>query len=99
MSIQKRTITRRMDSVLNELADEFKALYTKDDFTNILNRLEKEEKEKTSGRLFVLDKLHRMLKNRGINFDETKKDFVYYKDLINQNITGAVIYETAACRR
>ena len=41
MDAQKRTITRRLDSVLNGLQDEFQSWYEKEDFESKLNALER----------------------------------------------------------
>ena len=96
-----RTITRRMDAVLNELDDEFKALYTMDDFENTINELK--ENENTSRKKSIVKKLKKMLKNSSINFDETSEDIAYYENLIEQNrsniaetvndVTDSMIYK------
>ena len=73
------TITRRLERVLDELEQEFRALYTRDDFDCQIQELR--WAEKSSARPSVLARLYRMLEQAGISF-EKDREAVYYEKLI-----------------
>jgi hypothetical protein len=78
------TITRRMDSVLNDLENEFKSLYTIADFQREFNALKAAGNK--SNRPSVLAKLFVMFDSCGIKY-EKDQDATYYANLIrNSNI-------------
>lgn len=82
MSIDKRTITRRMDSVLNDLEEEFKSLCSKDDFENKLDALKKAWNK--SDRSSKLRNLYDMFDVCKIKY-ERDKDYAYYENLVNSS--------------
>lgn len=73
------TITRRLERVLDELEQEFQALYTQDDFECQIRELRKAEK--SSARPSALARLYRMLDQAGIPF-EKDREAGYYEKLI-----------------
>ena len=75
------TITRRLEKVLDELEQEFQALYTRDDFECQIRELRRAEK--SSARPSALARLYRMLEQAGIPFEEGR-GASYYDKLIQQ---------------
>lgn len=76
------TITRRMDSVLNGLQDEFRSLCDRKDFESKLDALQKAWN--TSDRPSRLRKLFDLFDLCGIQY-EWGKDFSYYEELVNKS--------------
>lgn len=80
----KGTITRRMDSVLNGLQEEFRVLYSIEDFESKLDALKKAGAK--SDRSSKLRKLFDMFDICGIEY-ERGKDNAYYENIVkNANI-------------
>ncbi len=79
MDALKGTITRRMDSVLDDLQHEFKILYEKSDFESKLKALKGSGNK--SDRPSKLNKLFRMFDVCGIKY-EYGKDNAYYENLV-----------------
>ncbi len=75
------TITRRLERVLDELEQEFRALYTRDDFDCQIQELR--WAEKSSARPSALARLYRMLEQAAIPF-EKNREAAYYEKLIRQ---------------
>ena len=75
------TMTRQMASVLDELEEEFQALYTRDDFECKIRELRRAER--TSARPSALAVLYQMLEQSGIPF-EKNREAAYYEKLISQ---------------
>ena len=75
------TITRRLEKVMDELEQEFQALYTRDDFICQLRQLRRAGK--SSARPSVLARLYLMLEQTGIPF-EKGRDQSYYESLVNE---------------
>lgn len=94
MDAQKRTITRRLDSVLNGLQDEFQSWYEKEDFESKLNALERAGTK--SSRPSKLKELYRMFDGCGIPY-EKGRDNAYYREIVEQadissNIEDRMLY-------
>lgn len=96
MDISRTSITRGLEAVLNGLQDEFKALYTREDFRWAFDRLA--ESEGLSGHSSKLQKLYKMLDCCGISYERGRDDS-YYKDLIRSagipssaDIEGRLLY-------
>lgn len=75
------TITRRLERVLDELGQEFQALYTQDDFEWQIRELRRAEK--SSARPSALARLYQMLRQAGIPF-EKDREAAYYETLIQE---------------
>ncbi len=82
MDVEKGTITRRMDSVLNDLQDEFRVICDRSDFENRLCALKKAGSK--SNRPSGLKKLLDLFDICGIQY-ELGKDNAYYEDLVKKS--------------
>lgn len=82
MDAGRRTITRRMDSVLNGLQEEFRSLCTAEDFESKLEALRKAGAK--SDRSSKLRKLFDMFDMCGIKY-ERGKDNEYYENLVRNS--------------
>ncbi|MCD8148080.1 MAG: hypothetical protein LUE92_00635 [Clostridiales bacterium] len=82
MDYNKGTITRRMDSVLNGLEDEFNSLYTKIDFYNKIDEVKKAEKK--SDLPTKKSQLFAMLDACGVSY-KREGDDVYYRNLVEKS--------------
>lgn len=80
MDVKSESITRRANTVLTDLQEEFKALYCRKDFQNALDRL---ERASLSSRPSRLRDLWDMLEDYGIEY-EKRQETGYYKDLIQR---------------
>lgn len=76
------TITRRLDSVLNGLKSEFKTIYTRMDFNNILDEIKKTGMK--SDRPSKLKMLYEMFNVCGIEY-ELGKDNEYYEKIVENS--------------
>lgn len=79
MDISRTMITRRLEAVLNGLQDEFKSLYTREDFEWAVGELVRSEGR--SDHSSKKKKLFRMFDCCGISY-EKYRDLDYYKDLV-----------------
>lgn len=80
--IKKRTITRRLDAVLDGLDETLEGLYTKSDVDRVINRLISVGSK--SNRPSVLRVLFNMFDSLGIEY-EKGMDNQYYIDLVNSS--------------
>ncbi len=81
MSESRRTITVRMDSVLDDMKKEFQALTCKEDFEAKVEKLR--EAGKSQRRFEIMKELFSMLDARGISY-ERGKEYRYYKELVEK---------------
>ena len=79
MDISRTMITRRLEAVLNGLQDEFRSLYTREDFEWAVGELARSEGR--SDHSSKKKKLFRMFDCCGISY-EKYRDLDYYKDLV-----------------
>lgn len=80
MADAKGTITQRLESVFDELQNEFKSLYSIDDFNAKMKALKKAGDK--SDRPSVLSELYDMFELSGIGYEEGR-DNAYYQQLID----------------
>lgn len=79
MSEEKGTITRRMESVLDDLENEFRVLYTREDFEHMMDALEAAGNR--SDRPSKLKMLFRMFDKCGITYEKGKSN-AYYESIV-----------------
>ncbi len=80
---KERTITRRMNTVLDDLESEFKIIYSEDDFKRKIKIYEKAALENTSDAPSKLSELIKMFDEYNLKVDKSQSP-LYYRYLLKQ---------------